>query len=31
MQRTLLFIDKVSTWIGQVFSFCIVILTLHVS
>ena len=31
MQKALLFIDKVSTWIGQVFSFCIVILTLHVS
>ena len=31
MQKVLLFIDKVSTWIGQVFSFCIVILTLHVS
>ena len=31
MQKALLFIDKVSTWIGQLFSFCIVILTLHVS
>ena len=31
MQKLLLFVDKVSTWIGQVFSFCIVILTLHVS
>src|SRR5512134_1746969 len=31
MQKTLLFIDKVSTWIGQAFSFCIVVLTLHVS
>ena len=31
MQKALLFIDKLSTWIGQAFSFCIVILTLHVS
>ena len=31
MQKALLFIDKLSTWIGQLFSFCIVILTLHVS
>jgi TRAP-type mannitol/chloroaromatic compound transport system permease small subunit len=31
MQRTLLFIDKISTWVGQFFSFCIVVLTLHVS
>ena len=31
MQKTLLFVDKVSTWIGQAFSFCILILTLHVS
>ena len=31
MQKTLLFVDKVSTWIGQAFSFCIVVLTLHVS
>ena len=31
MQKILLFIDKVSTWVGQVFSFCIVVLTLHVS
>jgi len=31
MQKILLFIDKLSTWIGQVFSFCIVVLTLHVS
>ena len=31
MQKTLLFIDKVSTWIGQLFSFCIVVLTLHVA
>jgi TRAP-type mannitol/chloroaromatic compound transport system permease small subunit len=31
MQKTLLFIDRLSTWIGQLFSFCIVLLTLHVS
>ena len=31
MQKILLFIDKLSTWIGQVFSFCIVVLTLHVA
>ena len=31
MQKTLLFIDKVSTWVGQFFSFCIVVLTLHVT
>ena len=31
MQKTLLFVDRVSTWIGQLFSFCIVLLTLHVS
>ena len=31
MQKTLLFIDRLSTWIGQAFSFCIVLLTLHVS
>jgi TRAP-type mannitol/chloroaromatic compound transport system permease small subunit len=31
MQKTLLWIDKLSTWIGQVFSFCIVVLTLHIS
>ena len=31
MQKTLLLVDKVSTWIGQAFSFCIVVLTLHVS
>ena len=30
-QRLLLAIDKVSTWVGQAFSFCIVLLTLHVS
>jgi len=31
MQKLLLFIDKLSTWVGQAFSFCIVLLTLHVS
>jgi TRAP-type mannitol/chloroaromatic compound transport system permease small subunit len=31
MQKTLLLVDRVSTWIGQAFSFCILLLTLHVS
>ncbi len=31
MQKTLLFVDKVSTWVGQAFSFCIVLLTLQVT
>ncbi len=31
MQKILLFVDKMSTWVGQAFSFCIVVLTLHVS
>ncbi len=31
MQKILLFVDRLSTWIGQAFSFCIVLLTLHVS
>jgi TRAP-type mannitol/chloroaromatic compound transport system permease small subunit len=31
MQKTLLFIDRISTWIGQAFSVLIVVLTLHVS
>ena len=31
MQRILLFVDRLSTWVGQAFSFCIVLLTLHVS
>jgi len=31
MQKVLLFIDKLSTWVGQAFSFCIVLLTVHVS
>jgi TRAP-type mannitol/chloroaromatic compound transport system permease small subunit len=31
MQKTLLLIDRVSTWVGQAFSFLVVLLTLHVS
>src|SRR5947207_11025212 len=31
MQKLLLFVDKVSTWVGQAFSFLILALTLHVS
>lgn len=31
MQKLLLFIDKVSTWIGQAFSWLIVVLTLQIS
>lgn len=31
MQKLLLFVDKVSTWAGQAFSWIIVLLTLHVS
>jgi len=31
MQKVLLFVDRVSTWVGQAFSFCIVLLTLHVT
>ena len=31
MQKFLLFVDKISTWVGQAFSFFIVALTLHVS
>jgi len=31
MQKVLLFIDRLSTWVGQAFSFFIVLLTLHVS
>lgn len=31
MQRALLFIDRVSTWVGQAFSWLIVVLTLFVS
>ena len=31
MQKALLFVDRLSTWVGQAFSFLIVLLTLHVS
>ena len=31
MQKLLLFVDKISTWVGHAFSFFIVLLTLHVS
>ncbi len=31
MQKVLLFVDKVSTWVGHAFSFFIVALTLHVA
>lgn len=31
MQKILLFVDRVSTWVGQAFSWLIVALTLHVS
>jgi TRAP-type mannitol/chloroaromatic compound transport system permease small subunit len=31
MQKLLLFVDKISTWVGQAFSFLIVALTLHIS
>jgi len=31
MQKLLLFVDKISTWVGQAFSFLIIFLTLHVS
>lgn len=31
MQKILLSVDKISTWVGQAFSFCIVLLTLHVA
>ena len=31
MQKMLLLIDRMSTWVGQLFSFFIVLLTLHVS
>ena len=31
MQKILLFVDKISTWIGQLFSVCIILLTAHVS
>ncbi len=31
MQRLLLFVDRISTWVGQAFSWLIVALTLHIS
>ncbi len=31
MQKILLFVDKISTWVGQAFSWLIVALTLHIS
>ena len=31
MQKILLFVDRISTWVGHAFSWCIVLLTLHVS
>src|SRR2546429_7855872 len=31
MQKLLLFVDKISTWVGQAFSFVIIALTVHVS
>lgn len=31
MQKTLLFVDKISTWVGHAFSWFIVALTLHVT
>src|SRR5207253_2371994 len=31
MQKLLLFVDKISTWVGQAFSWIIVLLTLHVT
>ena len=31
MQKLLIFVDKTSTWVGQAFSFCIVLLTLQVT
>ena len=31
MQKTLLLVDRLSTWVGQLFSWCIVLLTLHVT
>ena len=31
MQKLLLSVDKVSTWVGQAFSWCIVALTLHIT
>ena len=31
MQKVLLYVDKISTWVGQAFSWVIVALTLHIS
>jgi TRAP-type mannitol/chloroaromatic compound transport system permease small subunit len=31
MQKLLLFVDKVSTWVGQAFSWLAIVLTLHIS
>jgi TRAP-type mannitol/chloroaromatic compound transport system permease small subunit len=31
MQKTLLFVDKVSTFVGHLFSFTVILLTLHVT
>ena len=31
MQKILLYVDKISTWVGHAFSWCIVALTLHVT
>jgi TRAP-type mannitol/chloroaromatic compound transport system permease small subunit len=31
MQKALLFVDRVSTWVGQAFSWFVVALTLHIS
>ncbi len=31
MQKFLLFVDKISTWVGHAFSWLIIVLTLHVS
>ena len=31
MQKALLFVDRLSTWVGQAFSICIILLTLQVT
>ena len=31
MQKALLFVDKISTWVGRLFSWCIVLLTLQIA
>src|SRR5437879_6614453 len=31
MQKLLLFVDRISTWVGQAFSWLIVALTLHIA